>query len=73
MPKFEAYGYASQAFDVFLATELRKGEMQLNAEELGLVAKAFKVHVVEDMIRNGTIQDATTVAALGLLRLKGLL
>ncbi len=70
---FEAYGYASQAFDVFLATELSQGETQLEAEELGLIARAFKLHIVEDMIRDGTIKDATTVAALGLLRLKGLL
>lgn len=70
---FLAYGYSSQAYDLFLATDLSKGETQLDAEELGLVAKAFKLHVVDEMIRDGTIKDATTVAALGLLRLKGLL
>jgi len=70
---FIGYGYSTQAYDVFLATELSKGETQLDAEELGLVAKPFKLHLVEDMIRDGTIKDATTVAVLGLLRLKGLL
>src|ERR1035437_5684300 len=56
------YGYSTQAYDVFLATELSQGDTQLDSEELGLVAKAFKLHVVEDMIRDGTIKDATTVA-----------
>ena len=70
---FLAYGYSSQAYDLFLATELSQGETQLDAEELGLVAKPFKLQLVEDMIRDGTIKDATTVAAFGLLKLKGLL
>lgn len=70
---FLGYGYSTQAYDVFLATELSKGETQLDAEELGLIARPFKLDLVEDMIRDGTIKDATTVAALGLLRLKGLL
>ena len=67
------YGYSTQAYDVFLATQLAQGETQLDAEELGLVAKAFKLEIVEEMIRNGQIMDATTVATFGLLRLKGLL
>ena len=29
---FEAYGYSSQAFDVFLANELSQGDMQLEAD-----------------------------------------
>ena len=70
---FLGYGYSTQAYDIFLATGLSKGETQLDAEELGLVTKPFKLHLVEDMIRDGTIKDATTVAALGLLRMKGLL
>ena len=67
------YGYSTQAYDVFLATQLSQGEAQLDAEEVGLVAKSFKLAIVEEMIRNGEIMDATTVAAFGLLRLKGLL
>ena len=68
-----AYGYSSQAYDVFLAGELSHGERQLDAEELGLISQAFELDTVDEMIRNGQIKDATTVAALGLLRLKGLL
>jgi ADP-ribose pyrophosphatase len=37
------------------------------------VARDFALAEVERMIRDGEIKDATTVAAFGLLRLKGLL
>ena len=70
---FLGYGYSTQAYDVYLATDLREGETQLDPEEDGLVCKEFPVRVVEGMIEDGTIKDATTVAAFGLLRLKGLL
>jgi ADP-ribose pyrophosphatase len=70
---FLGYGYSTQAYDVFLASELQQQQAQLEAEEQGLVAKPFEVREVEEMIRNGTIRDATTVAAFGLLRLKGML
>ena len=70
---FLGYGYSTQAYDLYLATDLREGETQLDAEEEGLVSKEFPVRVVQAMIENGTIKDATTVAVFGLLRLKGLL
>jgi ADP-ribose pyrophosphatase len=47
--------------------------VQLEHEEQGLISWPFELIEVEYMIRNGTIKDATTVAALGLLRLKRLL
>lgn len=65
------YGYSTQAYDVFLATELCKTETQLDPEEQGLVARAFKIDDVKAMILDGTIRDATTVATFGLLQLKG--
>ena len=70
---FLGCGYSTQAYDIYFATELREGETQLDAEEEGLVSRAFPVRVVQTMIEDGTIKDATTVAAFGLLRLKGLL
>jgi ADP-ribose pyrophosphatase len=70
---FLAYGYSTQAYDLYLATDLREGATRLDAEEEGLVSKEFPVRAVEAMIEDGTIKDATTVAAFGLLRLKGLL
>jgi ADP-ribose pyrophosphatase len=42
-------------------------------EEQDLVTEFFQLREVEQMIRAGEIKDATTVATLGLLRLKGLL
>ena len=70
---FLGYGYSTQAYDVFLATDLSEGETELDAEEIGLISRPFKLREVEAMILDGTIKDATTVAVFGLLRLKGLL
>lgn len=70
---FAAYGYATQGYNVYLARELEGGDSQRDPEEEGLVAKPVELRVVEDMMRNGVIKDATTVAAFGLLRLKGYL
>jgi ADP-ribose pyrophosphatase len=70
---FPAYGYSTQGFNVYLATQLEQLDSQLDAEEAGLIAKPFDVASVEKMIRDGAIKDAATVAALGVLRLKGFL
>jgi ADP-ribose pyrophosphatase len=70
---FEACGYSNQGFHIFLATGLRRGNADLEREEQDLVTREFTLSEVERMIRDGEIKDATTVAALGLLRLKGLL
>jgi ADP-ribose pyrophosphatase len=68
---FQGYGYATQAYDVFLATGLLQGDAQLDAEELGLVCREFPLAVFQAMIDDGTIRDASSVAAFGLLRIKG--
>jgi ADP-ribose pyrophosphatase len=70
---FQGYGYSTQAYDVFLASGLKPGENELDAEEVGLIARAFPLETVFAMIVDGTIRDASTVAALGLLRIRGLL
>lgn len=70
---FEAAGYSNQAFEVFLATGLSQRGAEPEAEEEGLVSRAFTVAEVQSMIVDGVIRDAVTVAAFGLLRLKGLL
>lgn len=67
-----APGLSSQRYHVFLATGLTQGESALEQSEQDLIARAFPLAEVERMIRDGEIRDATTVAALGLLRLKGL-
>lgn len=68
---FAAYGYSSQGFDIFLATDLTPGPSELEAEEEGLITAAFPLAEVEEMILDGRIRDGAAVAAFGLLRLKG--
>lgn len=70
---FLGYGYSTQAYDLFLATDCEQQATDLDAEEQGLVARPFDIATVQAMVCDGRIQDATTVAAFGLLRLKGLL
>ncbi len=70
---FLAYGYSSQGYNVFFASDLQQLDPQLEPEEHGLIARAFPITEFEMMICNGVIKDATTIAAYGLLRIKGLL
>ena len=70
---FLAYGFCTQGYDIFLATDLTQGPTQLEPEEEGLICQPFAIAEVERMILDGEIRDATTVAAFGLLRMKGLL
>jgi ADP-ribose pyrophosphatase len=70
---FLAYGFCTQGYDVFLATNLTQHDPQREPEEQGLVARSFPLLEVERMIADGTIKDATTIAAFSLLRVKGLL
>lgn len=69
----QGYGYATQGYHVFLARDLTRGRPNRDREEQDLLTRPFPLAEVETMIRDGEIQDATTVAALGLLRLKGLI
>ena len=70
---FQAYGYSNQGFHVFLATGLRREGTARDPEELDLVSRAFDVSEVLRMIANGNIKDVTTVAAMSVLQLKGLI
>lgn len=70
---FSGYGFATPRFHVFLATGLRQGAAAREPTEQDMISRAFDLADVETMIREGVIKDAITVAALGLLRLKGML
>lgn len=70
---FEAAGYSNQAFEVFFATGLHQRGAQLEAEEEGLISRAFTIAEVRAMIVDGVIRDSVTVAAFGLALMKGLL
>lgn len=69
----EAYGYSTQAFDLFFATQLTQGEARLEPEEQGLITRPFPIQTVATMLCDGRITDAVTAASFSLLRLKGLL
>ncbi len=70
---FECYGHSNQGFHIYLAQGLKAGEASREPEEQDMVCRAFPVEEVLAMISDGVIKDAATVAALGLLRLKGYL
>ena len=70
---FLAYGYSTQGYDIFFATGLTQATAQTEPEEEGLIARAFALEEVEQMILAGKIKDATTVAAFGLLKMKKLI
>lgn len=70
---YPSYGFATQRFDIYLATDLQQQAQALEPEEEGLVCRAFPLAEVERMIRDGSLVDGPTVAAFGLLRLKGML
>jgi hypothetical protein len=65
--------HSNQGYRVFLATGLRRRDAIREQEEQDLVTQGSPLSEVERIVRDGEIKDATTVAAPGLLRLKGLI
>ena len=63
---YEAYGYSTQGFHVFLATDLTVGATQLDAEEVGLITRWFSEAEVWQLLADGRFKDAASVAALAL-------
>ncbi len=70
---YQANGYSSQGFTVYLATGLTPGERRLEPTEAGMQTAAFTLAQLEEMIRAGDVKDGPTVSAYGLLRLEGVL
>jgi 8-oxo-dGTP pyrophosphatase MutT (NUDIX family) len=66
---YEAYGYATQGFDVYLATDLTEGTPDREASERDMIHHAFTDTEITAMIRSGQIVDAPSLAALTLYRL----
>lgn len=64
-----AYGFATQKQYVYLATGLSLDARDLDPEEDDLVVRNASIADFEEMIVDGTIQDACTLAAWGLYRL----
>lgn len=71
--QYLAYGFCSQGYHIFLATELVQQSACLDSEEEDLVSRAFGLDEFEQMLVSGEIKDATTANAYGLAKLKGLL
>jgi 8-oxo-dGTP pyrophosphatase MutT (NUDIX family) len=70
---FQGAGYSDQAGHIFLATDLREGPPAREVSEQGMIHRALTLADVEAMVRDGTLQDAITLATLGILRIRGLL
>jgi hypothetical protein len=65
-----APGMSSQRGWVFLATGLTEGEHEREHEEQDMRSEWFTGAQIEQMIVDGTITDAQTIAAWTLLRLR---
>ncbi len=64
-----AYGFANQKQFVYLAEGLTKGAVDRDAEEHDLVIHRVPVVEFEAMMRDGKIQDASTLGAWALYKL----
>ena len=69
---YEGYGHMNQGFRVFLATGLTPGEARPEIEEQDMISRRFDRDEFDRMLREGEIKDSVTVAAWGLLLVKGL-
>jgi ADP-ribose pyrophosphatase len=70
---WHAYGFSQQGFDAFLATGLVPGEMRREPSEQTMTSRTVGVDELEAMILSGELRDAPSVAAWGLVRMRGLL
>ena len=66
-----AAGMSSQRGRVFLATELTEGEHDREHEEQDMHSEWFSRAQLEQMIRDGVITDAQSIAAWAMLLLAG--
>src|ERR1700761_675626 len=70
---FQGPGYCTQRGHIFLATELSQGDPDREATEQDMICRSFSLAEFEAMVRDGTLAEAMTLSAFGLLRVKGLL
>jgi ADP-ribose pyrophosphatase len=66
---YAAYGYCSQSFDVFLATDLIEGPARREITEQDMVHRWFAETDLRAMIRAGEFPDSHSVASLALFDL----
>lgn len=60
---FLAPGYSSEVIHIYFAYDLTQGKMNLDEDE-EITAEPTSLTQVEDLIRDGRLQDSKTVAAL---------
>ena len=68
-PMWIAYGFCNQEQHAFLATGLTAGETDFDPEEHDLTLHTVSVAAFEQMLLEGRIKDACTIAALGLYKI----
>lgn len=66
---YEAYGFCSQGFDVYLASDLARGEVAREESERDMQHRSVTEQEFRRMIRAGDIVDGASVAAYSLLLL----
>lgn len=71
--QYLAYGFCSQGYHIFLASDFIQGQQELDEEEEGLLCKKVRLADFEKMVIEGEIKDATSVNAFGLAKIKGFL
>jgi len=70
---FQGPGYCTQRGHVFLATGLTQGPTDRDHGEMDMVAKDFSVGEIEQMIVTNSLRCTISIAAFGMLRLRGLI
>jgi 8-oxo-dGTP pyrophosphatase MutT (NUDIX family) len=66
---YEAYGFSTQGFDVWLATDLSVGTPERSLEEQDMRMRKVSREVWEAMVLEAAIKDAPSIAAYGLVML----
>ena len=64
---YEAYGFCSQSFDIYLATDLQIGAGAHEETEQDMVHRAVSEKQFRRMIQTGEVVDGATLAAQSLL------
>ncbi|MDQ1738217.1 MAG: hypothetical protein QOH56_4468 [Pseudonocardiales bacterium] len=67
--QYAAYGYSSQGYDIYLASDLTHGAPEREPTEADMRHQWFSEAEVRAMIGNGTLADAHSVAAWAVLDL----
>ena len=64
-------GYSTQRGHIFLATGLTQGIAAREATEQDMICRNFSLAAFEEMVRDGTVREAMTISAFGVLRAEG--